>query len=115
MLVLLNIILKYFLICLQVRIHYRKSNLDTHTAQSIKFESPVFLMNMFHDILLVYTADCQVSFYQLLLDEETTRERSSIYLAIYHVIRISIYERFPECPQQLFIVFLIRFFPLGVH
>jgi len=56
----------------EVRIHHRKSNIDARTAQSIKFESPVFLINIFHDILLVYNADSRVSFYQLLLDEQTS-------------------------------------------
>eukprot|EP00795_Rhopilema_esculentum_P004641 gene4641-20920_t len=54
----------------EVRFHCRKSNLDANTAQTIKLDSPVFLINTFHDILLVYTADCSVRFYQLLLDDQ---------------------------------------------
>ena len=72
----------YFLNWIQVRIHHRKSNIDARTAQSIKFESPVFLINIFHDILLVYNADSRVSFYQLLLDEQTSRELFSSVLYI---------------------------------
>ena len=58
----------------QIRFHSCKANLDARLAQTIAVALPVFLMNTFHDILLVYFADCRVCFYQLHLDDEASRE-----------------------------------------
>eukprot|EP00794_Sanderia_malayensis_P008016 gene8016-8875_t len=54
----------------EIRFHHVNSNVDVHLAQTISVDCPVFLMNTFHDILLIYTADCEVSFYRLVLDNK---------------------------------------------
>ena len=59
----LSILYVYFLS--KVRIHHRQSNLDVVTAQRIPFSSPIFLINTYHNILMVYCSDCSVSFYRL--------------------------------------------------
>ena len=49
----------------EVRFHRRQANLDVGYAHSVKLPAPIFLINTFNDILLVYCADCSVSFYNL--------------------------------------------------
>ncbi|XP_066924584.1 guanine nucleotide exchange factor subunit RIC1-like [Clytia hemisphaerica] len=49
----------------EVRIHHRQDNLDVLLAQRISFQSPIFLINLYHNILMVYCSDCSVSFFRL--------------------------------------------------
>jgi len=53
----------------EIRLHNRQSNLDVLMCQRVKVNAPIFLINTFNDVLLIYCADCTVTFYKMQLVE----------------------------------------------
>lgn len=49
----------------EVRIHHRQANLDIMLAQIVTVSAPIFLINTYNNILLVFCADFSVTFYKL--------------------------------------------------
>lgn len=54
----------------EVRLHSRTSNLDVTLACRVQTSSPIFLINTFNDILLVYCSDCSITFYRMAMVDE---------------------------------------------
>ncbi|XP_048581598.1 guanine nucleotide exchange factor subunit RIC1 isoform X2 [Nematostella vectensis] len=49
----------------EVRFYPRINNLDNAFATHVRLAAPAFLVNVFRDLLLVYSSDCRVLFYSM--------------------------------------------------